>query len=89
MLTQQQKQEKALILAEDGQHWPVLPVKRWRHGNTDLELGLIVAPRWHEVRRLNLWQVLWAQDPQAVLAAAPVLTYADLDAVLADGWQGD
>jgi hypothetical protein len=89
-------EEKRLILEQNWPHWPLLPMRRWKQGPRthtmeDLELGIMVAPHWHIVIEANLTLIALMDEAErpGYLNTCKTHVYADLDAVLADGWRGD
>ena len=61
--------------------WPRLPVKRYKQGDPWPELGVVCSSNTRKVYLMDLWGDI---DPDT-----PVLTYYDVEGMLADGWRVD
>ena len=74
--------DRAFILAEDWPYWPLLPIKRYT-ADGDLECATLCA--WSAVQCIRVVKCMYPEfTPEQV--ASNYVDYADVDALLADGW---
>jgi hypothetical protein len=92
-----QPTQKELILGQNWTRWPLLPmVRRKLPGSLkpeDLDCAILIAGQWNVLYLANITMLALQsrsnEEFVARLLASPRLEYADLDALLADGWEGD
>lgn len=83
-----QHDDREFILAEEWPYWPLLPVKRYT--NNDLECATLLAPSILCLAEEG-FRVVYCMFPEytAEIASTRYTDYADVDAILADGWLVD